>query len=129
MLKTTTSVSANWGRLLRATLACLLAFLLLNQTASAALPVANQLDRIPPGTSVQLRMSDGQVLNGKLVSHSGLTLQFVESGSADPMVINTSEVASVEPAREHHPGRTIVKGVLVGSFFALTAVAVAAAGK
>ena len=125
MSKASTFVSAGCGRLLRATLACLLTVFLLNQTAAAALPVPNPLDKFPSGSSLQVHMNDGQLLRGKLVSHSGLTFQFVQAGSSEPMTIATSEVALVEPVREQHHGLTVLKGVLVGGFFALAGVALA----
>ena len=127
MLKARLSVSEAWGRLLRCTLACLLTLVLLNQTAAAALPVSNQLDRFPSGASVQVHMNNGQILSGKLVSRSGLTFQFVQAGSSDATTIPTSEVVSIKPAPERHHGLTVIKGVLVGSFFVLTGVAIAAA--
>ena len=129
MFKANTSVPTRWGNLLRGALACLLAFLLLNPAAVAATPVSNELDKLPPGTGVQVEMNDGQILRGKLVSHSESTFDFVESRSSEAMTIDNRVVVSVRQTREHRKIHPVVKGILVGSFVALTGIAIAATCK
>jgi hypothetical protein len=129
MFKANTFVSAPVGRPLHGALACLLAFLLLNQSATAAPSVSNQLDKLQAGAMVQVRMNDGQILQGKLISHSGSTFDLVEPGSSDAETIETTNVATVKKADEHHQSQKVMKAILIGSFFALAGAAIAAGGK
>ena len=63
------------------------------------------------------------------MARSGSTFDLVEPGSSDAETIDTTTVAIVKKADEHHRSHNVVKAILVGSFFALTAVAIAAGGK
>jgi hypothetical protein len=129
MFKANTFVSAAVSKPLRGALACLLAIILLNPTASAAPSVSNQLDKLPSGATVQVRMNDGQILRGKLISRSGSTFDLVEPGSSDAETIETTNVATVKKADEHHQSQKVMKAILIGSFFALTGAAIAVSGK
>jgi hypothetical protein len=112
-------------------LTCLLSTLLfVSQTVEAADPISKQVAKLRTGTAIQVRMADGRVLDGKLVSTSATSFQLLEPDQTSAETIECSDVAAVNKTstspKEKRQG--LMSALLIGGMLAATGVAVALSG-
>jgi hypothetical protein len=100
---------------------------LLSQNVEAAGPagVSEQVRSVPSGEVVQVRLTDGRIVKGKLLSANGSTLQLLERGDHEPVTIEYVEVIAVKrPSRKDR----IIDWALIGIMLGATAISIAIAG-
>lgn len=103
---------------------------LMSLAAAAELPVSKQLQRLRPGTAVQVYTTEGRTLHGKLISTSGPAFELLEQDQQNAVTIDCADVVSVSPIGK--PSKTLrsrfVTGLMVGGLLAATGIAIAAGG-
>lgn len=131
MFNANTSLSACTARSRQAALVCLLSFMLwMNQTASGASSVSNQLNTLPTGTMIQVHMSSGKILRGELVSSTGSTFDLLDSDSHTISTINSIDVKAVDKTKA--PSRRkrsrAVDAIWIGALVAAVGIAAGLGG-
>jgi hypothetical protein len=131
MFNTNTSLSACTARSRQAALVGLLSFMLwMNQTASGASSVSNQLKTLPTGTMIQVHMASGKILRGELVSSTGSTFDLLDSDDHTISTINSIDVKAVDKTKS--PSRQkrsrAVNAIWIGALVAATGIAVGLGG-
>src|SRR5262249_2590531 len=69
--------------------------LLLSQNVAASSPISKQVKQLRSGDAIQVHMTDGRIIEGKLVSASGPSFELLEPDHESAVTIECADVTAV----------------------------------